>query len=385
MTPPAPYPGPLSGAHFQILPRDTDRARRLVVFFGAKDLGEASFNFFQLGRELSDHVVFVNNGANDWYQYGIPGLAETFEDAVQLLRDWAACLEVEEICCVGTSMGGWGAIRYGAALDARVLAFSSDAILNDPVSRSRKHFTGTGPVPCPDLRQALSGSNARVTLIVGERDATDLHAARLLGQHPCVEAISLVGCAHIVPSHLSRDARLGPLLRCFVADKPLPHFTDKGRALDNPAYIAALYDSQQAWMTADWAGAAHHAQIALGHQPHGEAAEVLLGGARIKMLDFAGAIAPLASVAVSCPATDPEALDLLALAWRKVGALERSAQLSLKILTQHPGNARAHYNLALLARLRGESRNAIIHTKAALKRDPRNSIYRDLLGKLPPL
>lgn len=378
------YPTALAGPNFYILPREEGSAKRLVLFFGAKDLRDASFNFFQSGRELPEHVAFFNNGANEWYQYGIPGLADNFEDCVQLLRDWAACLAVEEICCIGTSMGGWGAIRYGAALGARVLAFSSDVTLNDPVSRSYKLFNSIGPVvPCPDLREALVGSKVRIRLIVGERDATDLHAAALLAEAPQVEAISIVGCGHIVPSHLSSDARLGPLLRDFVADRPFVSLWDEGRALGNAAYIEAIYEAQKAWVAGDWATVVHQAEIGLKHLPYGEAAELLLGRARIKLADFQGAIAPLTSASVTAPARDPEALVLLAMAWKNVGAHDRSAQLSKAILRHNPGESRAHYNLALIAKRQADLKSAHLHARAALRREPGNRAYRAFLLGLP--
>lgn len=378
------YPSALSGASFHILPREGQTARRLVLFFGAKDLREGHFNFFQLGRELPSHVAFFNNGTNEWYQYGIPGFADSFEACVALIRAWAESLEATEICCVGTSMGGWGAIRYGAALDARVLAFSSDVTLDDPASRSYKYFNGPTPVPCPDLRMALEGSNARITLIVGERDATDLHAASLLGQCPQVQTRSIVGCGHIVPSHLTVNGRLGPLLREFLTGRPLESLDDEGQALGNNAYIDAIHLAQKAWVAGDWATTAHQAEKALEHMPYGEAGELLLGSARLKMADAQGAIAPLTSAAVTAPAREPEALVLLAMAWRNVGAYDRAVQLANAVLRNHPGDPRPHYTLALIAKTRGDLHAAHMHAKAALRRAPGNPAYRSFLQGLPP-
>lgn len=377
-----PYPMPLSSASFHILPREEAASDTLVIFFGAKDLGNSSFNFFQIGRELPEHVIFVNNGVNDWYQYGIPELGETFEACVEVFRSWAEVLDVSNICCIGTSMGGWGAMRYGAALNARVLAFSSDVIFCDIASRSRAYFTGSHSVACADLRQVLNESEAQVTFVIGERDPIDLYAASLLTECEGVEVISLVGCGHFVPPHLSREGRLGPLVRSFVAGTALPVAPDRGKLAHNKPYVEAIYAAQKAVVRGEWQRVAEQAEAALEHVPYGEAAEVLLGRARIKLGDYLGAVRPLTSAAISDPPTDPEARVLLATAWRRAGALERSAQLSMSILTQNPGNAPAHYNLALLAKANGLDAKARAYVEAALRRKPDNKHYSALLTKL---
>lgn len=379
---PKPYPTPLSSASFHILSREEAASNTLVIFFGAKDLGDSGFNFFQLGRGLPEHVIFVNNGVNDWYQYGIPELGETFDACVEVFRSWAKVLGVSKICCVGASMGGWGAMRYGAAMGARVLAFSSDVIFCDEASRSQAYFAGPHPVAHTDLREVLNESEAQVTFVIGERDPIDLYAASLLTECRGIEVISLVGCGHFVASHLSREGRLGPLLRRFIAGAALPVTPDQGNLAHNKSYTEAIYAAQKAVVRGEWQRVAEHAEAALAHVPHGEAAEVLLGHARIKLGDYAGAVGPLTSAAISDPPTDPTAQVLLATAWRRIGALERSAQLSMRILTQNPGNARAYYNLALLAKANGLEAKAGACVEAALRRDPGNKHYRAFLTKL---
>lgn len=376
------FPTALSAASFHIRPYEEGQSDKLIIFFGAKNLADSKFNFFQLGRELSEHLVFVNNGANDWYQSGIPGLGETFEDCVEVFRAWANVLGAKSIYCVGTSMGGWGAIQYGAALDASVLAFSCDALLGDEISRSYGYLQTDQTVILPDLREAIRGSKAKITLIAGERDATDLCAAALLSKVPSVDVVTLVGCGHYVPPYLSRDGRLGPILRSFVSNRPLPISGDIGKATENDAYIEAIYNSRKAQVRTDWQASAKYAETALEILPYAEAAELLLGYARIKLWDFKGAIGPLTSAAVSTPPSDLDALWMLATVWRRVGAYERSAQISKRMLILNPGNAEAHYNLALLAKASERPVKALMHVKAALRRDPNNGSYLRFLHKL---
>ncbi|WP_297771210.1 tetratricopeptide repeat protein [uncultured Roseovarius sp.] len=373
---PAPYPSALSGPSFHVLPSDDPNARRLVIFFAAKDLSFDRFNFFQLGRELPEHRMFVNNGSNDWYQSGVPGLGADFTDCVAMLRAWQGALGAAEICTVGTSMGAYGAIQYGAALGARVLAFASESRLGMPHSRSARYYTASTPPVCPDLRPALTKGTADVTLFVGERDPVDLCAASELAAMQGVRAYSLVGCAHIVPTFLSRQSRLGPLLRAFVAGEALPDLPAMGRALEVPGYVAAVREAHEAAQAAEWPLAGTAARRALGLLPFGEAAEFLLGQALLRQGATADAVDLLARNALSQPPDDNEALLLLAAGLRRLGCLERAMQVYQRMLISDPGEHRALFGLSMIHEKQGNIAQAMALIARALRINPRHGAYR---------
>jgi Flp pilus assembly protein TadD len=396
---PGAYPTALSGPFHLILP--VEGARRIVVFFGAKDLTEGRYNFLQLGREIPATRIFLNNGANDWYQWGIPGLGRSFEESLDSLRRWQAAMDAPEICLIGTSMGGYAAIQYGAALGARVLAFSTDAVLLAPLSRSAIHFTGTGlnsGIPsCPDLRPLIAAGGADVTLFVGEREPGDLYAAQQLCQAGAnmgantgaatgrLRAISIIGSDHYVPTYLSRRSRLGPLIRSFVMGTALPVQSDAGQALDHPDYAAAVYAAQLATDRVDWAEAAAQARLALVAYPHGEAAEMILGWALVKLGQYAEATGLLASALASAPA-DLEIMHKLAAALRRSGGAARANQLYQLILQQNPGHHASHYALGIMALQNGDLTAAHQAITQALRIAPANPTYRarlrDIAGRM---
>lgn len=385
MTLSRPYPTALSGPSHLVRPADTGPAgkgRRLVVFFGAKDLAEGQFNFLQLGHELPETCIFLNNGANDWYQWGIPGFGDSFTGSLDLLRRWAAAMQAEEICMIGSSMGGYAAIQYGAALGARVLAFSSDAVLAEPLSRSAAYLTGTGAPTCPDLRPVVAASGARFTLMLGERDATDIWSAHQLAQAGPVTVQSLIGMDHHVPSALSRRSRLGPLLRSFVAGQDLPVQPDAGAAVTTPGHAPALRAAQVAEAVADWAEAEAQARLALAAYPCGEAANMILGWALFRQNRFAEAIAALSTALVSQPADGETALRLAG-ALRRGGAAVQARQLLLQILARDPGAHRAHYALSLTQSQLGQTQAARQSLQRALRILPRHQPYLDRLKALP--
>ena len=101
-----PYPGPLSGQSHQIWP--DDRSRSLMVFFGARDLAPGQFNFVQISRDLPATRIFLNNGSNDWYLGGIPGLAADLPGLSDWLAAWARAMNVRRGGDGGGLDGGLG-------------------------------------------------------------------------------------------------------------------------------------------------------------------------------------------------------------------------------------------------------------------------------------
>ncbi len=375
MTTPPPYPTTLSGASHLVVPGTT--GRRLVVFFAAKDLGEGRYNFLQLGRELPDTVIFVNNGANDWYQWGIPGLGDSLEASLDSLRRWRDAVQATEICTIGTSMGAYAAIQYGAALGARVLAFSSDAQLGAPLSRSAAFFTGgtyagARAPTCPDLRPLVGGAD--VTLFVGERDAVDIHAAHLLQGAGLGRVVSLIGADHHVSSFLSRRSRLGPLLRRFVAGQTLPMQPDTGAAVMQPGHAQALYAAHLAAAAQDWGLTEASARQALAAYPCGEAAEMILGWALIQQDRPAEAADVLARALASQP-DDSQTLLRLAAALRRSGGALRAEQLYQSLLTREPGHHAARYALGMVRMQRGDTAGARQALREALRILPGHAPY----------
>ncbi|MFP3367379.1 hypothetical protein R0J93_27430, partial [Pseudoalteromonas sp. SIMBA_148] len=66
------FPTLLKGDNHSIFVRPS--SSKLVIFFAAINMKENQFNFWQLGREIDENVIFVNDPSNQWYLNGIPGL-----------------------------------------------------------------------------------------------------------------------------------------------------------------------------------------------------------------------------------------------------------------------------------------------------------------------
>lgn len=374
------WPGALSGPSHLLQPWEEDQQPRpLVVFFGAKDLLEEQFNFPSLGRGLPAHRLFLNNGANAWYQGGIPGFAQDFEACSSLISAWAKALNANEICCVGTSMGAYGAMLHGARLGARVLAFSVDHLIEAPGSQSEQHYDGPKPAPYPDLADAIAAaaSGFSATVIAGERDAADLYSALKLAAANEVSACSVVGADHFVPSCLTRRGHLNRLLHRFAkgGDLDLPM---QGRALEHPEYVELIHASQSALDAGAHSQAKDLADQASKLFPDGEAACLITARALQKLDLHEDAINAFSRALVLTP-NEVSTLSLLAQSMRQADRLVSARAVHDYILTLAPGRHPSHYALALISQKEGKPAQALAELRRALQSAPGNKTYRDRL------
>ena len=375
------FPTNLHGDCFHILPANTECLHPMILFFGAKDLAPHCFNFFQLGRELDCHRFFLNNGENHWYQYGIPGLGNSFQQSIETLLKWQKALSATHIYTVGTSMGGYAAIQYGVALEANILAFSTDASINQPLSKSASFFTGDQPASCPDLCELISGRKTNLTLIAGERDISDLYSAWLLKKAADIQIYTLVGVDHITPTSLSKQSRLGPMLRKFIQTGEINLSHGTGNAINAGNYVQQMHraTAEANQLAPDWRAVEHHTAKALEDYPAGEAGQSLLGEALLKQGKFEAAI-PILAQAVAGKNDNVETLILLSLAWRKTGCLERSKTICHSIIEQQPGNHKALSTLALTYASERDWQAAIGYMTKAVRIKPTSKKYKDHLS-----
>ncbi|MGR3467045.1 MAG: tetratricopeptide repeat protein [Shimia sp.] len=352
----SPYPGPLHGPCHRL--RFREGARALVIVFGAKDLASEAFNFHQTARALEAHVLFVNNGANHWYQDGVPGLGEGAAATTQMMRAWATALGVADVVTLGTSMGAYGAIQYGAALGARILAFSTDVTLCAPGSQSSEHYTGSGAPSCGDLRGPLREHRPQLTLYVGERDVGDLASAAAIAEAlPSARIVSVLGAGHILPSFLTRRALLSPIMQAVLEDREPPQLDCAGIAWTRGAYINHLVDASFALRAQDFEAAARAAEAALGDLPDGEAALILLGQARLRLGDVEGGVAALSLASVGA-ADDADTPLLLASGLRRQGKLRLARSVCQSVLDARPGSYQALAALSLVYEQEGRLEEA---------------------------
>lgn len=137
------------------------------------------------------NVIFVKDFQQCWYLNGLMGLTSGLEDTADYLRTRIPS-STRNLTCLGTSAGGYAAIRFGVALKARkVTAFSPQTDITDEVvarfksldTRVSEFDTQAGGL---DLRVFLEQAGAGlpdIDIHYGKGNPVDKAAAERLQGH----------------------------------------------------------------------------------------------------------------------------------------------------------------------------------------------------------
>jgi hypothetical protein len=193
---------PASGPAYLCTPNP--ESKTLLICFGgvAGRLGMRAFEFGKITGDLPVSRIFLKDPSRRFYLAGIPGLGSNVKKAAAGLRALAHDMGAERIICLGNSMGGFGAIVYGALLDARVIhAFKSRTTVHwHDLLRLKDHrnyqtllwLNLRFPVcwPYRDLRKLLSSrepQRGKFNLFFPAGSQLYTAYAKRLGDLPCVK------------------------------------------------------------------------------------------------------------------------------------------------------------------------------------------------------
>lgn len=143
---------------------------------------------FQMGKALANLpglLILLNDKENNWYQYGLPEVGDNTTESITALKKELKKENIEQIICIGASMGGYGAALYGELLNADfVICFSSEIKLGLPFSRNDLHSNVDTSANNHDLSKII-GQNGKTkfTFFVGSSDIIDLYNASLIAKN----------------------------------------------------------------------------------------------------------------------------------------------------------------------------------------------------------
>ncbi|MEO5912986.1 MAG: hypothetical protein ABIS50_02055 [Luteolibacter sp.] len=199
----------------RIVLRDSPRT---IVVFSAVNYPAGKFAASRVLENTDCNVVFLNCPHNSWYLEGVPGLGKCPESSAKALLALLAGFGLTEDRRVvwGSSMGGYGAVVYGALLGADVIVASGAVLkLFAPGSLSVKYLKLDGKradLRPLDVRQLVANARGRFFLYAGEFYYPDLASVRLLMDLPNVSVTTLADFGHWLPNYF--DGRYG--LQRFV-------------------------------------------------------------------------------------------------------------------------------------------------------------------------
>lgn len=75
--------------------------------------------FWKIINRMDASKIFINDEHNGWYVHGIPGVGDV-NKSIDFLFNILNMLKAEEVILIGPSMGGYGAMLYGAILKMKM-------------------------------------------------------------------------------------------------------------------------------------------------------------------------------------------------------------------------------------------------------------------------
>jgi tetratricopeptide (TPR) repeat protein len=311
---------------------------------------------------------------NDWFQY-----PET-EEVLRLIR--AAVEGASRVVAYGSSMGGYAALRFAAAIGAdAALALSPQYSLD----RRKAGFETRWAQDRRRIRfrHALDGAIVPVPLMVLAYDPRvrpdRLHAARIMRAVP-LTPIALPYAGHPVGPFLADVGLLDTLVTTIldgVFDAAALHRAALARRGRSPEWLAQLAAAQPAHRARLAVGLAERAvALAPDRPPILDRLAICLAAAgrfddALSMHDKALAIEPAVAYRWSLSKT-----------LHAAGDLHRAIAVVRSIQSDAPHLAGYHAWAAKLRRALGDDRGALDDLRQACAHDPANLAYRLMLQRL---
>lgn len=236
----------------------------LIVAFSAMGTPAGKF---QLSRVLDGvgNRLFLNDQDDRWYQYGVPGFGESVEMLVTSIRRCQQELAVQRNVFIGSSMGAYGAMLYGALMDAdRVLAFGGEVEIGVPFSRSALHMPKSMAITNRNIGNLVRQSRAKYSLFVGGADIIDLYSASLVWDAPNVDVIVVDGVGHFITEYINRVYPLRAMVMEALEDRETNYATLRPASVSGDfwAGMRPLYMAYYAIRSRNYEGAVEQLNMA---------------------------------------------------------------------------------------------------------------------------
>ena len=222
----------------------------VVVAFSSVDTPTGKFGYSRTLRSVDASIVFLNCPDSRWYLDGVPGLGADPVEAAAALRKLVDRLRGPDgrVVVIGSSMGGYGAVVYGALAGVDfVFAASVEFILNIEGGTSIQRLKGRQPV-FPAIR-ILAEAKVPMLILYGERAFPDMvcahHAAFALSGSP-VAIQSLKNLPHSVPLHLHARYGIGKLAGAMTQGQLRLDEVDRGDLIEHCELIRCFDAAERA-------------------------------------------------------------------------------------------------------------------------------------------
>jgi hypothetical protein len=189
--------------------KDPQRASQnlLIVFTGfGKEFWISLDLLHRILRHSFGQILYLRDFLNLCYQAGVPGLGNNYAVTLDRLKHIVHESSVEKLYMLGSSAGGYAALRYGLDLSAdAILALSPiTELCSDGVTARRLKARQVSPEEMdllPDYERAHRRPNA--TIVYGAQNPKDSAAAKRFADFPEFRLVAVPDFAeHTVTAHL---------------------------------------------------------------------------------------------------------------------------------------------------------------------------------------
>lgn len=189
----------------------------LIVFGGmATRPSMPPKEFFASFSERHINIIFVKDFQQCWYQNGLMGLSDDMESTVDYLKSLIPS-RTKKLTCLGTSAGGYAAIRIGVDLNAsRILSFAPQTNISKAVFNKFKSLDSRSNEMNfkdeLDLSLFLESSDykGKIDLFFGDQNQSDKAAAENVADY--VDLHPFPTQDHNVASYLKSNELLSDIL-----------------------------------------------------------------------------------------------------------------------------------------------------------------------------
>lgn len=374
------YPTELEHPRFKVLIRP--ESRKLTIFFAGTGTADHAFHFYGQAQQCGTNVILVNNGQNEWYQNGVPGLGDNLLDTIDMIKAWSVALDAPDMYCVGASMGGSGAALYGCLLDASVLALGFETRIGLPSSRSSRLGRKDYVFPIGDLTPLIGASKKPFHAYIGIDDTEDMIASAHLRHLPNVNITFMTHVFHGPPKYLKGRNRLRPLIEAFIDGAEMPTMPEKTDVLEG--FPEALHRGHVGYWSRDIDEWETGYREAISLRPNSITANFWLGRALIQRGKFAESLAYLIAAKNS---KLKDAAFYFAYAIRQLGFPNEAIALHEATLKTWPGYLEPMLDISMAQAAQGHFMEAVSTLENVLAIDSQNktaiariAVYRNKLA-----
>ncbi len=204
--------------------------RNLLVSFGGihQGLGMPVFEFFKSLTNVDCDKVFLRDFERAWYQKGLDAEMNHIDKVRDYLYELIAQNNYHKICFLGSSMGGYAAILFGAMLKAdKVIAFAPQTFI-DKINRlkyydrrwseeiNKLHAFPARRKEYFDLKKYLAqvkDFKTEIALYYASSDRLDKKHAERLSHLPQVKLHPQANGGHEVVKHIRDSGELDQIIR----------------------------------------------------------------------------------------------------------------------------------------------------------------------------